>query len=82
MMEHCDTLDGVKDGLLTDPRACKDDPRWVACSAATKNTANCLTPEEWTAASKLYMGPTDAQGRHFLPGGWQPGSEMQWAGGM
>ena len=23
VMEHCDTLDGVKDGLLTDPRACR-----------------------------------------------------------
>ena len=82
VIEHCDTLDGVKDGLLTDPRACKVDPHWVTCSAKAEDTASCLTPEEWTAANKLYMGPTDAHGRHFLPGGWQPGSELQWAGGM
>lgn len=82
VMEHCDTLDGVRDELLTDPRACKVDPKWVTCSSDTKDTASCLSPEEWTAANKLYIGPTDAQGRHFLPGGWQPGSELQWAGGM
>lgn len=82
VIDHCDTLDGVKDGLLTDPRACKVDPKWVECSAGETDTSKCLTAEEWTAATKLYMGPTDAGGRHFLPGGWQPGSEMQWGGGM
>ena len=82
VMDHCDTLDGVKDGLLTDPRACKVDAKWVECSASATGTTSCLTHEEWTAASKLYMGPTDAKGQHFLPGGWQPGSELEWAGGM
>ena len=82
VIDHCDMLDGVKDGLLTDPRACKVDPKWVECSASETDTSKCLTAEEWTAATKLYMGPTDAAGRHFLPGGWQPGSEMQWGGGM
>lgn len=82
VIDHCDTLDGVKDGLLSDPRACKVDPKWVACSPESKDTSSCLTQEEWTAASNLYMGPTDAQGNHFLPGGWQPGSELRWAGGM
>ena len=82
VMDHCDTLDGIKDGLLTDPRACKVEAKWVECPASATDTNSCLTHEEWTAASKLYMGPTDAQGQHFLPGGWQPGSELQWAGGM
>ena len=82
VINHCDTLDGVKDGLLTDPRACNVHPKWVECAADITDTTTCLTHEEWTAASNLYKGPTDAQGRHFLPGGWQPGSEMQWAGGM
>ena len=82
VMDHCDTLDGIKDGLLTDPRACKVEAKWVECPASATDTTSCLTHEEWTAASKLYMGPTDAQGKHFLPGGWQPGSELQWSGGM
>jgi len=82
VMEHCDALDGVKDGLLSDPRACHVDRKWVECSAPVADAAKCLTSEEWTAASKLYMGATDAKGVHFLPGGWQPGSELQWGGGM
>ena len=81
VIEHCDALDGIKDGLLSDPRACKVDPQWVLCTAGAADTTKCLTNEEWTAASKLYMGATDADGRHFLPGGWQPGSELQWGGG-
>ncbi|WP_158615371.1 tannase/feruloyl esterase family alpha/beta hydrolase [Acidipila sp. EB88] len=82
VIRHCDLLDGIKDGLLTDPRACKVDPQWVLCSAHSAAANACLTPEQWTAASKLYMGPTDTAGHHFLPGGWQPGSELQWGGGM
>ena len=82
VIDHCDTLDGVKDGLLTDPRACKVDPKWVVCPMGGTVNSSCFTQEEWAAASKLYMGPTDKEGRHFLPGGWQPGSELQWARGM
>lgn len=82
VIDHCDMLDGVMDGLLSDPRVCKVQPQWVACAAGATDTSHCLTQEEWVAANKIYTGPTDSKGNHFLPGGWQPGSEMQWAGGM
>ena len=81
VIDHCDTLDGVKDGLLTDPRACKVEASWVECTSGAADRTGCLTHEEWTVASKLYEGATDEQGQHFLPGGWQPGSELQWGGG-
>lgn len=82
VIDHCDSIDGIKDGLLSDPRACKVKAQWVKCKPGATDHATCLTTEEWTAALKLYEGPTDSKGRHFLPGGWQPGSEMQWAGQM
>lgn len=78
VIAHCDMLDGVKDGLLSDPRACRVQPEWVACRANAGNTANCLTTEEWGAARKMYEGPTDAAGHRFLPGGLEPGSELMW----
>jgi len=78
VIDHCDTLDGNKDGLLSDPRACKVDRSWVQCPANASDTSKCFTAEEWSVASKLYEGPTDAEGHHYLPGGLQPGSELRW----
>src|SRR5262249_46739686 len=37
----CDNLDGVKDGLLEDPRACKFDPSVMMCKGA--DNSECLT---------------------------------------
>ncbi|MDE1140081.1 tannase/feruloyl esterase family alpha/beta hydrolase [Paraburkholderia tropica] len=78
VIAHCDTLDGVKDGLLSDPRACRVQPGWVACKTGAADTAHCLTPAEWSVAQKIYTGPTDAAGHRFLPGGLEPGSELMW----
>ncbi|WP_321814878.1 MULTISPECIES: tannase/feruloyl esterase family alpha/beta hydrolase [unclassified Paraburkholderia] len=78
VIAHCDTLDGVKDGLLSDPRTCHVQQSWVACKPGASNTQQCLTPAEWSVAQKIYTGPTDAAGHRFLPGGLEPGSEMMW----
>lgn len=78
VLAHCDLLDGIKDGLLSDPRVCHVQQSWVACKAGTTDTSTCLTAEEWAVAAKQYEGPTDNVGRHFLPGGLEPGSELMW----
>ena len=78
VIAHCDMIDGNKDGLLSDPRACHVEPSWVVCKESTADTDHCLTQAEWKAAEKIYQGPTDTNGYHFLPGGAQPGSELQW----
>ncbi|WP_167056833.1 tannase/feruloyl esterase family alpha/beta hydrolase [Burkholderia sp. Ax-1719] len=79
VIAHCDTLDGVKDGLLSDPRACHVQASWVACKPGASDTQHCLTPAEWSVAQKIYTGPTDAEGHRFLPGGLEPGSELMWS---
>ena len=76
----CDTLDGLKDGLISDPRACKFDPRSAVCAAGQSDRSRCLTAEEAETARMLYDGPTDAAGHHFTIGGPQRGSELAWAG--
>lgn len=78
IIAHCDANDGARDGLLSDPPACRPDPRWSACATSASDTAACLTAEEWAAALRLYAGPVDRSGRRFLPGGAQPGSELLW----
>jgi feruloyl esterase len=75
----CDRLDGLVDGQIDDPRACRFDPVTVQCATGT-DRPSCLTPAQVDAARKLYAGPTDANGRRLYPG-WQTfGSELAWDG--
>jgi Tannase and feruloyl esterase len=74
VMAKCDALDGVKDGLIDDPRKCAFDVAHdvPACSAGADG-ANCLTPAQAAAIAKVYSGPI-SNGKSFFPG-FMPGSE-------
>ena len=74
VMEKCDAIDGLKDGLIDDPRKCLFDPaRDVpACSAGT-DRPECLTAGQADAIAKVYSGPI-SNGKPFFPG-YMPGSE-------
>jgi len=71
----CDRNDGVEDGLIGDPRACRFDPAALACAGA--ETDSCLTPVQVDAARKVYAGAKTRDGRQLYPG-WVPGSEAGW----
>jgi feruloyl esterase len=68
VMEKCDAVDGLKDGLIDDPRKCDFDPaRDVpACRAGTDNDG-CLTAAQAAAIAKVYGGPI-SDGKPFFPG--------------
>lgn len=76
----CDAVDGLKDGIITDPRACHFDPASAECPAGRAPSDRCLTAEEVAVARKFYAGPVDAAGHHFTIGGPQVGSELAWRG--
>jgi feruloyl esterase len=79
VMATCDAVDGLKDGLIDDPRKCNFDPRRhvAACSAGTDN-ADCLTPAQAETIAKIYSGPM-SNGKPFFTG-YMPGSEAVTAG--
>jgi feruloyl esterase len=73
-MAKCDEVDGLKDGLIDDPRKCSFDPERdvPACQAGT-DTADCLTPAQAAALKKVYSGPV-SKGKPYFPG-FMVGSE-------
>lgn len=68
----CDELDGVRDGILNDPRQCHFDPTTIQCKA--EDSDKCLTSAQVTALKKLYAGTLDSKGRVVFPG-YPPGAE-------
>ncbi len=52
----CDSQDGVSDGVLTDPRACKFSAKTLACKPGA-DPASCLTDAEATAIDRIWEGP-------------------------
>jgi hypothetical protein len=77
VIARCDSVDGLKDGLIDDPRRCDFNPRRdvPACPVGVDD-AYCLTGEQADAIARVYSGPV-ANGRKLFPG-FEPGSESVW----
>lgn len=73
---ECDLNDGVKDGLIGDPRECAFDPAKLLCK--TGKTTSCLTSPQVDAIRKIYSGPLTSKGEPLLIAGALPGSERGW----
>ncbi len=74
----CDEVDGLKDGLIDDPRQCDYDPSVLLCSGA--DDKDCLNAEQVGVLKKFYAAPTNAKGEVVYPRGLEVGSEKDWTG--
>jgi feruloyl esterase len=73
VLAACDSLDGLKDGLLEDPRACHFDPSVLACKGA--DSSECLTVPQVDALRKIYAGPRNPRTEAQIFPGYSPGAE-------
>ena len=73
VVARCDGLDGVRDGLLSDPRRCRFNPARLRCKGAPSPA--CLTEAQVRGLRKIYAGPRTKSGRRLYPG-FVPGGEI------
>ena len=71
----CDAKDGVKDGLLNEPRTCKFDPAALLCKAGDSDS--CLTAPQLDSVKRMYAPAKTKAGEIVFPGK-EPGSETGW----
>ncbi|HVY89051.1 MAG TPA: tannase/feruloyl esterase family alpha/beta hydrolase [Hyphomonadaceae bacterium] len=55
VLDKCDELDGLKDGIMTDPRKCTFDVKTLACKGGKKDA--CLNPAQIAAVDAITKGP-------------------------
>ena len=72
----CDAIDGVKDGVIENPRQCKFDPAVLLCKAEDNNT--CLTAAQVETAKQIYSNVSNSRTKQSLVAGLSPGSEVGW----
>jgi feruloyl esterase len=69
----CDTIDGLTDGLIDDPRKCHFDPVALLCKSG--DGPSCLTQPQVDAVRKVYDGARSPRTGEQLFSGWPRGSE-------
>ncbi|HVW84452.1 MAG TPA: tannase/feruloyl esterase family alpha/beta hydrolase [Bryobacteraceae bacterium] len=76
-LAQCDAKDGVKDGVIENPRACHFDTSVLRCKGAETN--ECLTVAQLAALDAIYGGLKDSNGAQLFPG-LSPGGEAERGG--
>ena len=75
VLAACDSNDGLKDGLISDPQACRFDLASITCKSTDISTAQCLTPEQARTARLIYDGPRNSRTGASIYPGFAYGSE-------
>ena len=75
VMQQCDSLDGVEDGVISRPAQCVPYLDSLRCDGS--GTEACFTARELTAISRIYQGATIDGQQVFA--GIPPGSESLWS---
>jgi feruloyl esterase len=62
VLERCDALDGLADGLVNDLRGCQKAFRLVELQCAGEKTAECLSAPQVGALERSFAGPRNRSG--------------------
>jgi pimeloyl-ACP methyl ester carboxylesterase len=72
ILNRCDALDGVTDGLVSNPAACQFDVAALQCKGAKDDS--CLAPAQVGALKKMFTGAKNSAGQPlYFSWPWDPG---------
>ena len=66
VLKECDEKDGLKDGLIDNPEACRFNPASLACAGAKNDS--CLTRPQVDALRRIFDGAVDSKGNRLYSG--------------
>ena len=76
VLNACDALDGLKDGLIAEPNRCSFDFKTLECRG--EDSASCLTASQVETARKVTSPAVSKNGEVVFPG-LALGTELGWA---
>jgi hypothetical protein len=71
---QCDRLDGVRDGIISDPRACAVDLKPLLCKSGDSGP-DCLTARQAQTVKAIWKGATNPRTKARVYWGFEPGAE-------
>jgi len=77
VLEACDDIDGLKDGIVDDPRRCAYDIAKLQCRGEENDS--CLTRAQLNGLSKIYAGAKNPHTSEQVFPGYMQGSELEWS---
>ena len=66
-MKQCDGIDGVIDGVITEPDACDFRPEEIQCSDSSTSSSTCLSRDQVAALKQLYAPLYGLKGEFLFP---------------
>ncbi len=76
VLNACDAIDGLKDGLIEEPERCQVNFNVLECRNA--DSPSCLTPRQVQSAQALISPLKSSTGKILFPR-LEPGTELRWA---
>ena len=73
VLEKCDAIDGLKDGLIQNPSLCKFEPKGLECKGA--DAPDCLTSAQVKTLEAVYNPVFDPKTGALIYPGQSPGAE-------
>lgn len=76
VLNQCDALDGLKDGLIENPLLCHFNPKSVECKDGDE--PSCLTAAQVQTVAAVYGPLRNPRTKQIIFPGLEPGSELGW----